>query len=95
MALTEGCAVTPNSTLETCCAAVNSTPLFTNGSYGCPFNYTGNLKLQWDECISNDNKSSTAVCASQPETSSAESSRISKLLAAMVITTLIGTLSYV
>ncbi|KAK7689529.1 hypothetical protein QCA50_007321 [Cerrena zonata] len=93
-----GCTAEPNSTLQICCTAVGKTPMFVNETYGCPFNYTGDLKKEWDVCMARSRTNHSVICSSPAlptQPSSAEASRISKFLAAMVITSLIGTLSYV
>ncbi|KAK7689531.1 hypothetical protein QCA50_007323 [Cerrena zonata] len=65
-----GCATNFNSTLDTCCPAVGSTPTFVNGSYGCPFVYDGNLKTLWDQCVSKDPNAAGSICSDADSSSS-------------------------
>ena len=100
LTITEGCGALPNSTLNKCCAAVNSTPVYTNHStYGCPFIYTGAAKLAWDDCY-NHSPNSSGICLI-PNNESTENQNIamslekSKLLALTAALVFVGMFAYV
>ena len=100
LTITEGCGASPNSTLNTCCAAVNSTPVYANPStFGCPFNYTGAAKITWDDCLSRA-PNSTGIC-SGPTNESTQNKNIaislekSKLLVVTAALVFVGMLAYV
>lgn len=89
--LVPGCATDLNSTLDTCCSAVGSTPAFVHGSYGCPFNYSGSPQSAWNECTAKDPNSGGTICHG-PDSGSQSVKLPSRVIAFMILISMLGAL---